>query len=69
MSNLMRNKIAPVIQTVKAINNPMTLFNQVPGYKEMVDFVNANGGNAEALFYKRAKEMGIDPEDVLSQLR
>lgn len=65
----MQSKIAPAIQTIKAINNPMMLANQIPGYKEMVDFVNANGGDAKSLFYKQAKELGINPDDVLSQLR
>ena len=65
----MQSKIAPAIQTIRAINNPMALMNQVPGYREMVDFVNSNGGDAKTLFYKKANELGINPEDVLSQLR
>jgi len=69
MSSLVQSKITPAVQLLKAINNPMVLMNQVPGYKEMVDFVNANGGDAKSLFYKTANEMGINPEDVLSQLR
>lgn len=47
----------------------MMLVQQMPQYNQIMNYVNANGGDAQTAFYKMAGEMGIDPEDVLSQLR
>ena len=34
-----------------------------------MSYVDANGGNAKEAFYKKAKEMGVDPEALLSQIK
>ena len=36
---------------------------------EALAYVNANGGNAREVFYKLAKERGVDPETILRTLR
>lgn len=40
-----------------------------PQYKQVMDYVKANGGDAKAAFYKMAEEKGVNPEDILNQLR
>ena len=40
---------------------------QVSGVMNMVK--NQYGGDAKAAFYAKAKEMGVDPNDVLSMLK
>ena len=45
------------------------MLQQMPQYKQVMDYVNANGGDAESAFYAKAKEMGIDPEEVLKAMR
>lgn len=40
-----------------------------PRYKETMELIQEHNGNAEAAFYEKAKEMGIDPEQVLNVLR
>ena len=47
----------------------MRMMQNNPRMKQVMDYVNANGGDAQAAFYKMAKEKGVDPEEILSQLR
>lgn len=37
-----------------------------PGMKQVIDYVNANGGDPKEAFYKLAKERGIDPDSILN---
>jgi hypothetical protein len=34
-----------------------------------MDYISKNGGDPKAAFYKMAEEKGINPEDILCQLR
>lgn len=74
-SQLMQ-KLAPIknmANMLRTAGNPQMMFNQMmmqnPQMKQMMDYVNSNGGNAQALFYKMAEENGINPESVLQYLR
>ena len=62
-----------MMRMLKFARNPQALFNQMmtsnPQIKQVMDMVDQNGGDAEALFYKLAKENNIDPEGILSQLK
>lgn len=40
-----------------------------PQYQQVMEYVNQNGGNPKDAFYKLAKEKGVDPEEILKQLR
>ena len=71
MQNISRAK--QLMQTVKAAGNPQMMLNQMmgqnPQLKQVMDYVNANGGDPKAAFYKMAQERGVNPDDILSQLR
>jgi hypothetical protein len=41
----------------------------MPQYKQVMDYVNANGGDPKEAFYKKASEMGINPDDIINQLK
>ena len=58
-----------MIQTLKAMGNPQMMIQQMPQYKQVMDYVNANGGDAKSAFYAKANEMGIDPDELLKVLR
>lgn len=45
------------------------MLQQMPQYKQVMDYVNANGGDAKSAFYKKAQEMGIDPDEVIKAMR
>lgn len=43
------------------------IMNRNPQMKQVMDYIQSNGGDAKAAFYKKAQEMGVDPEEVLKQ--
>ena len=45
------------------------MLQQMPQYREIMDYVNANGGDAEKAFYAKAKEMGLDAEEIVKAMR
>lgn len=62
-----------MINILKNIKNPqqliMNMANSNPQVANILKEVQANGGNAKDLFYRKAKEMGIDPNSILNNLR
>ena len=58
-----------MIRQIKAIGNPQMMIQQMPQYKQAMDYINQNGGDAQAAFYKMAKEMGEDPDEISKMLR
>ena len=61
------------MQLVKSAENPQAMLNQVmmnnPTYGKVMNYIQQNGGDPKAAFYKMAKERGVNPDDILSQLR
>lgn len=53
--------------------NPQMLLQNMmsnnPQMKQVMDYVNANGGNAKEAFYKLAKERGVNPDDIINMLK
>ena len=62
-----------MINILKNVKNPqqliMNMANSNPQVASVLKEVQANGGNAKDLFYRKAKEMGIDPNSILNNLR
>ena len=54
---------------IKTMGNPQMMIQQMPQYKEVMNLINQNGGDAQKAFYAKAREMGIDPEQIMSVLR
>lgn len=44
------------------------MLNQNPNFKQVMDFINQNGGNPEQAFYALAKQRGVDPKVILQEL-
>jgi len=59
------------MQTVKSAGNPQMMLNQMigqnPQIKQVMDYVNANGGDPKTAFYKLAEERGINPDEFIKQ--
>ena len=75
-SLLNRNKIASVqdmMRTVQMAGNPQAALSQLvlqnPQMAEVAKYIQQNGGDAKAAFYKAAQERGVDPNSILSHLR
>lgn len=45
------------------------LFANNPRYKDVMNYVQQNGGDARSAFYNMAAQMGVDPNSILSKLR
>ena len=72
LAGLSRSRMHPAVSQIKQMmncGNPQMMLNQVPQYRQVMQYVNENGGDAQAAFYKKAEELGIDPNEILSQLR
>ena len=62
MMNLMRNSNNPQAFLQTAMQNN-------PQMKQAMQMIQANGGDAKAVFYNLAKQKGVNPDDILNQLR
>lgn len=62
-----------MMNTIRSCGNPQMMLNQMlgnnPAYKQVMNYVNENGGDAQVAFYKMAQEKGVDPNEILNQLR
>lgn len=60
------------MQTVKGVQNPeqalQNLAQQNPNIAQIMQAANSAGG-LKNLFYQQAQQMGINPNDILSQLK
>ena len=58
---------------LKTAKNPQAMLenmaNQNPQIKEIMDYIKSNGNDPKAAFYQRAKEMGVDPEEIINMLK
>ena len=66
-------QIKSMMNLVRGAQNPTAMLQsmiyQNPQLREVVEFVNQNGGDARSAFYAMAKQKGVDPEQILSILR
>lgn len=67
--------LAPIknmMNMLKSAGNPQMMLNQMmsqnPQIKQVMDFINTNGGDPKTAFYKAAQEKGVDPNEILRQL-
>ena len=72
---LNQTKLAPVknmINMLRSSGNPQMMLNQMaaqnPQMKQVMDYINQNGGDPQRAFYKMAQERGVDPNEILKQL-
>jgi hypothetical protein len=63
-------------ETARAIKNSpnpqalmMTLMQSKPEYKQVMNYIQQNGGDARTAFYNMAAQKGVNPEQVLSTVR
>ena len=80
LSMLNQNRVSSQIQPIKnALNmvktaqNPQLMLNQLmqnnPMYSQVQQIIQQNGGDAQKAFYSLAQQMGVDPNQILNQLK
>ena len=73
------NRLAPQQQMLQELSqiakapSPQAMFQQMiqndPRFKQVIDFINKNGGDAKTLFYKEAQNKGKDPNEIINQAK
>ena len=66
-------RLKNMMNTVRNAGNPqamlMNMAQSNPNIKQAMDFINQSGGDPQKAFYALAEQKGVNPEDILSQLR
>lgn len=72
-SNPMMQKVKQMMGMVSNSQNPQAMLNQMisgnPNLKQVMDFIQQNGGDPQKAFYALAEQKGINPQDVLDMLK
>ena len=80
LSMLNQNRVSSQIQPIKnalnmvrAAQNPQLMMNQLmqknPMYSQVQQIIQQNGGDPQKAFYSLAQQMGVDPNQILNQLK
>ena len=66
-------KIANIVGMLKNSNSPNAMVEnmvrQNPKYNDVMNYVQKNGGDPKAAFYKMAAEKGVDPNQILGMFK
>ena len=61
------------MNAVKTAQNPEAMLSMLarrnPQLQESLDLAKNSGGRPKEAFYKRAEELGMDPDDILNMLK
>lgn len=67
------NSILGLLNMVKSSSNPNQAMQQLlstnPMCKNVMTYINQNGGDARTAFYNMAAQKGVDPNTILNQLK
>lgn len=62
-----------MMQAVKAAGNPQAMLEQIaqnnPNVRQVMDIVKASGNDPKRAFYALAEKKGVDPNEILRQLK
>ena len=64
------NNASPIKNIISAIKNPQAYVqSQMQSNPQVAQLIRQNGGDAKQAFYNLANQMGIDPNEVLKNIR
>ena len=59
-----------MVQTIKSCGNPQAMVNQMITQNPQVNqIINQYGGDPKTAFYKYAEANGVNPDEILNQLK
>ena len=65
--------IKQMLNIIKGAKNPQSMIQsmiqQNPQMKQVMDYVNQNGGDPIKAFYSMAEQCGMDPDEILNMLK
>lgn len=66
-------QIKQMFQMVRSTGNPQAMISQMmqtnPQMKQVMEIVKASGNDPKRAFYALAEQKGINPQDILDQLK
>ena len=72
-SNPMLQSVKQMMGMVRMAKDPQAAINQMmmnnPQMKQVMDVIKESGGDPMKAFQAKAKEMGVDPEEILDMLK
>ena len=67
------NNVRSMMNMVRSARNPQAMLDSMiksnPQMQEVMNYVRASGGDPRQAFYKMAQEKGVDPNQILNQLK
>lgn len=64
-----QNNPLSILAQLKSSQNPQQIISQLPQYQATLQYINQNGGDAKTAFYNACSQKGINPNDILNQIR
>ena len=62
-------QIKQMMNTMKMMKNPTAFIQSNPQMQQAIQLANSLGNNPKEAFYALAKQKGVNPEDILNQLK
>ena len=66
-------QVKGVMNQIKMAQNPQYALTQMflnnPQLSQVINFIKSSGGDTQRAFYALAKQMNVNPQDVLNQLK
>lgn len=73
LGNQNLGQIKSMINMVKSAGNPQAMMNQLiqtnPQIRNVMNYVNQNGGDPKRAFYQMAQQKGVNPDEILKLFR
>ena len=67
------SNVRQMLQMIRASKNPSATLQMMaqnnPQIKQAMDVINQNGGDPQKAFYALCQQRGIDPQQILNNLR
>ena len=67
------NSLMGMMNQIRQSPNPQQAMQNMimnnSNFRDIVNYINQNGGDARSAFYNLAAQKGIDPESILQRLR
>lgn len=69
----MIQQIKEIASQMRVAQNPQAFLNQIisnnPQVRNAVEFIKASGGDPQTAFINYAKQMGVDPQQFINQIK
>ena len=72
-SQIIPPQIKNIMQMIRSSGNPQAMLNNLaqnnPQMRQVMDIIKDSGGDPKRAFYSLAEKRGVNPEEILKQIR